>query len=54
MVIAGLCANGITEIEGVGYIERGYENLIEKLSDVGAEIFSEDIPDESVEQLNIG
>ena len=38
MVIAGLCADGVTEIEGIEYIERGYENLIEKLTAVGADI----------------
>ena len=38
MVIAGLCANGVTEIENVEYIERGYEDIIGKLRGVGADI----------------
>ena len=38
MVIAGLAANGTTIIEDVEYIERGYELLIEKLRDLGADI----------------
>ena len=38
LVIAGLCARGITEIEGISYIERGYENMIDKLTALGAEI----------------
>ena len=46
MVIAGLCANGVTEIEGVEYIERGYENIIEKLRSVGADITCIELPDE--------
>ena len=46
MVIAGLCASGITEIEGVEYIERGYENIIEKLQSVGADITCIELPDE--------
>jgi UDP-N-acetylglucosamine 1-carboxyvinyltransferase len=54
MVIAGLCADGITEIEGVAYIERGYEDIIEKLRSVGADITSVNIPDGAPEQLNIG
>lgn len=38
MVIAGLCARGTTEIEGISYIERGYENIIGKLRSLGADI----------------
>ncbi|MGX8698434.1 MAG: UDP-N-acetylglucosamine 1-carboxyvinyltransferase, partial [bacterium] len=38
MVIAGLCAEGTTEIEGIEYIERGYEEIVEKLRAVGADI----------------
>jgi len=38
LVIAGLSARGRTVIDGVNYIERGYEKMISKLSDVGADI----------------
>ena len=38
LVIAGLCARGQTEIEGVRYIERGYEKMIKKFSALGADI----------------
>ena len=38
MVIAGLCANGKTEIENIVYINRGYEDIVEKLAAVGADI----------------
>ena len=38
MVIAGLAADGTTTIEDIEYIERGYENLIGKLTAIGAEI----------------
>lgn len=38
LVIAGLAAEGVTEIEGIGYIQRGYENLVEKLRRMGADI----------------
>ena len=38
MVIAGLCAEGSTRIEDIHYIERGYENIVEKLRGVGADI----------------
>ena len=48
MVIAGLAAQGITEVDGVNYIERGYEDLVGKLSGVGADITTVVIPDEKV------
>lgn len=38
MVIAGLCADGTTEISSIHYIERGYEDIIEKLTALGADI----------------
>ncbi len=46
LVIAGLCANGVTEIDGINYIERGYESIIEKLQGVGADIEAVFYPDE--------
>ena len=44
MVIAGLAADGTTTIEEVEYIERGYENFVGKLRDLGADIKRIDIP----------
>ena len=38
MVAAGLLASGTTTITNVEHILRGYENIIEKLTDVGAKI----------------
>ena len=38
MVIAGLMAKGETEITNIVLIERGYENIVEKLTAVGADI----------------
>ncbi len=46
MVIAGLAAQGITEIACVQHIERGYENLVEKLSAIGADIRVEEESEE--------
>ena len=37
-IIAGLAAKGITEIEDIYHIERGYSCLDEKLRQVGADI----------------
>ncbi len=38
MIVAGLMAEGVTEIGGVGYILRGYERIDEKLARIGAHI----------------
>lgn len=38
LIIAGLAAKGITEIEDIYHIERGYSCLDEKLRQVGADI----------------
>ncbi|GEM00996.1 UDP-N-acetylglucosamine 1-carboxyvinyltransferase [Halolactibacillus halophilus] len=41
LVVAGLIADGVTEITGLEHIDRGYENLIEKLKSLGANIWRE-------------
>ena len=38
MVLAGLKAEGVTIIDNVEHILRGYENIIEKLKNIGADI----------------
>jgi len=38
LVIAGLAAHGKTYVKNIHYVERGYENLIEKLTGLGANI----------------
>ena len=38
LVIAGLAAEGITIVDDIYYIERGYENLDQKLRGLGAQI----------------
>jgi len=45
MVIAGMCAKGMTKIEEVEFIERGYENFVAKLRSLGADIMIVDEPD---------
>lgn len=46
MIIAGLAASGVTEIEQVYHIERGYENIVEKFAKLGADIRIEHTPEE--------
>ena len=36
LVIAGLAADGITEVSHIHHIDRGYEKLEQNLCDVGA------------------
>lgn len=43
MIIAGLVASGTTVIEEIEFIERGYENIIEKFRGLGANIKKVDI-----------
>ena len=38
MIIAGLVAQGQTVVEKTQYVDRGYENIVEKLSALGADI----------------
>ena len=38
MLVAGLMADGRTEVEDIHHIERGYSDLVEKLNRLGAEI----------------
>ena len=38
LVIAGLAASGTTRVQNIHFVERGYENLIGKLTALGADI----------------
>ena len=38
LVIAGLAADGVTVVDNIHFIERGYERLIEKMTQLGADI----------------
>ncbi len=44
LIIAGLSTNGTTEIEDIYHVERGYENMDEKLRKMGADIVKREIP----------
>lgn len=53
MIIAALAARGTSEITGVQYIERGYEDVIEKFRKLGGTISAVEIPEEN-EALSVG
>ncbi len=50
LVIAGLCAKGVTQIENIQQIERGYENIEGKLRDLGGDIRRIHIPEPETAQ----
>ncbi len=47
LIIAGLCADGVTEIENIRHIQRGYEDIVGKLKEVGADIKLVNFPDDT-------
>ncbi len=45
MIIAGLAAEGTTEIENIEYIDRGYEDVVKKITELGGNIKRVVLPD---------
>ena len=48
MVMAALAADGTSEVDETIHIERGYENIVEKLQLLGADIRRVEIPANAV------
>ena len=46
MIIAGLAARGRTEVENVIFIDRGYENVVQKFRNLGADISRQTFEDD--------
>jgi UDP-N-acetylglucosamine 1-carboxyvinyltransferase len=46
LIIAGLVAEGQTQISDVEHIDRGYENIVDKFKNLGANIWREDEEEE--------
>jgi UDP-N-acetylglucosamine 1-carboxyvinyltransferase len=51
LIVAGLMADGVTEITGLEHIDRGYENIVHKLNGLGANIWREKLTEEEISQL---
>lgn len=51
MVIAGLVCKGTTHVEQIEYIERGYENIVDKLVALGADIYKSQKPEGTVSKI---
>ena len=47
LIIAGLAASGITEIEDIYHVERGYDCMEGKLRALGADIEKVSLPDDN-------
>lgn len=51
LIIGGLMANGITELTGLSHVDRGYENITEKLTQLGAKVWREDMTPHEMDQF---
>ena len=45
LVIAGLCAEGVTEVGEVHHIDRGYPDFVSDLVKLGVEVERADVPE---------
>ncbi len=46
LVLAGLVADGVTEVGDVHHVDRGYEGFVDKLVALGADVRRDTVPDE--------
>ncbi len=51
MIIAGLVAKGTTSIEDIRHIQRGYEDIVGKLTKLGADIYLQQKPDSAADRI---
>ncbi|WP_373893994.1 UDP-N-acetylglucosamine 1-carboxyvinyltransferase [Virgibacillus natechei] len=48
LIVAGLMAEGLTEITGLEHIDRGYEKITEKLLNLGANVWREEMTESEI------
>ncbi len=51
MIIAGLVAKGTTTVEEIRHIQRGYEDIVGKLTGLGADIYLQHKPDSAADKI---
>lgn len=51
LIIAGTMANGLTEVTGLEHVDRGYEQITEKLTRLGAKVWREDMTSEDEKEV---
>ena len=49
LVVAGLIAEGVTDVSGIHHIARGYERFVEKLTALGAHVEHVTVPDPEID-----
>jgi UDP-N-acetylglucosamine 1-carboxyvinyltransferase len=47
LIIAGLCADGVTAVGDVYHVDRGYPNFVEDLASLGVDVERADVPEPS-------
>ena len=45
LIIAGLCAEGVTEVGAVYHVDRGYPNFVEDLAKLGVDVERAQVPE---------
>jgi UDP-N-acetylglucosamine 1-carboxyvinyltransferase len=45
LVIAGLCADGVTEVGEVHHVDRGYPDFVSDLAKLGVDVERADVPE---------
>jgi len=51
LIIAGTMANGLTEVTGLEHVDRGYEQITEKLTQLGAKVWREDMTSQEEKEI---
>ncbi|WP_066649310.1 UDP-N-acetylglucosamine 1-carboxyvinyltransferase [Christensenella timonensis] len=51
LIVAGLMADGVTEIHNIKYVDRGYDHIEDKLKKLGADIRREEVIREEADDL---
>lgn len=50
LILAGLAAEGQSEVSGIEYLDRGYQDFVGKLSSVGARVWRTEAPGDDAEE----
>jgi len=51
LIIAGTIAHGITEVTGLEHVDRGYEQITKKLTQLGAKVWREDMSSQEKKEI---
>jgi UDP-N-acetylglucosamine 1-carboxyvinyltransferase len=51
LIVAGLAASGVTEIDSIVHVERGYQDIVGKLRSIGAEIEKVSVSEQNTQNV---